>query len=131
MLDPDVQALASSVSYAAFTTILPDGRGQTQMMWVDCDSDHILINTEVHRQKFRNLQRDPQVTIMLWEGSNPYRYIEVRGRVVETVTGDEALEHIDRLAHKYRGEPFGRASIQSERVLVKVLPERTVRYPST
>lgn len=129
MVDAEVEVLAKGINYAAVTTIMPDGRPQTQIMWVDCDSDHILLNTEVHRQKFKNIQRDPRVTVMLWESANPYRYVEVRGRVVETIIGDEALEHIDRLAQKYAGRPFGRESIRSERVVLGVLPERVVKYP--
>jgi hypothetical protein len=33
-------------------------------MWVDADDQHLLINTEVHRQKFRNVERDPRVNMM-------------------------------------------------------------------
>ena len=48
-------------------------------MWVDADDDHVLINTEVHRAKFKAVERDPRVTVMIWERENPYSYVEVRG----------------------------------------------------
>jgi general stress protein 26 len=54
-------------------------------MWVDADDQRLLINTEVHRQKFRNVERDPRVTVMIWDNEDPSRFVEVRGEVVEKV----------------------------------------------
>ncbi len=54
MIDDEVRELAKGVNYAVLTTVLPSGQLQSQVMWVDADDDHILINTEVHRQKFKN-----------------------------------------------------------------------------
>lgn len=129
MLDEDVRTLASGASCAAVSTMMPNGAIQTHIMWVDCESEHLRINTEVHRQKFKNIERDPRITVTLWEGSQPYRYVEVRGQVVEIIKGEAALEHIDRLAMRYAGRTFSREAIKSERVILKVLPERIVRYP--
>src|SRR3954463_2960194 len=75
-LDPTVLELANEPNYAAFTTLLPSGHPQTQMMWVDTDGQHIRINTEVHRQKFKNVERDPRVTVMIRDENNPFRYAE-------------------------------------------------------
>ena len=86
-LHPTVLELARGRNFAALTTMLPDGHPQTQVMWVDADDQHILINTEVHRQKFRNVERDPRVTVTIWDKEDPYRFVEVRGEVVEKVTG--------------------------------------------
>jgi general stress protein 26 len=63
-----------------------DPRPLTHVMWADCDDEHLLINTERHRQKVRNVRRDPWVTVTIWDATDPYRYVEV----VETVTGPEA-----------------------------------------
>ena len=73
---------------------------------VDANEQHLLINTEVRRQKFRNVERDPRVTVTIWDKEDPYRFVEVRGEVVEKVKGMEAREHIDELSHKYRGKPY-------------------------
>ncbi|MCU1493825.1 MAG: pyridoxamine 5-phosphate oxidase-related FMN-binding [Acidimicrobiaceae bacterium] len=123
MIDPTVKELAQSKHFAALTTLLPDGQPQTQIMWVDADDEHILINTEVHRQKFKNVQRDPRATVAIFDEANPYHYAEVRGRVVETVVGDEARAHIDKLSEKYTGAPYANP-IQSERVILKIAPDR-------
>ena len=123
MLEEGVRQLAKGTNFAAFTTLLPDGRPMTHVMWVDCDDEHVLINTEVHRQKARNLRRDPRVTVTIWDAADPYRYAEVRGEVVETVTGPEARAHIDALSMKYHGHEY-RNRIQSERLLVRIKPLR-------
>jgi PPOX class probable F420-dependent enzyme len=123
MLDDKVKALASGKNYAVLTTLMPDGQPQTQVMWVHADGDHLLVNTEVHRQKFKNVERDPRVTVTIIEDGNPFSYAEVRGRVVDTVRGDEARANIDELSQKYMGSPYG-VPIQSERVVLKIAPER-------
>lgn len=122
MLDPGVKELAEGPNFAVFTTLLADGHPMAHMMWVGCDEDHILINTEVHRAKFKHIERDPRVTVTLIDKDNPYRYAEVRGEVVEKVRGPEARAHIDALARKYTGNDYVAANIQSERVILKIAP---------
>ena len=117
--------LVRAQNFAALTTLLPGGHPQTQVMWVDADGDHLLVNTEVHRQKFRNLERDPRVTLMIWDKEDPYRFVEVRGEVVEKVKGPEARRHIDELSYKYHGRYY-QTPIQSERVVLRISPFRQV-----
>ena len=125
-----VLELARGQNFAALTSLLPNGHPQTQGMWVDADDQRLLINTEVHRQKFRNVERDPRVTVMIWDKEDPYRFVEVRGEVVEKVKGLEARKHIDELSHKYRGRPY-QTRIRSERVVLRIAPLRQViRIPS-
>jgi PPOX class probable F420-dependent enzyme len=127
---PMVLELARGQNFAALTTLLPGGHPQTQVMWVDANEQHLLINTEVHRQKFRNVERDPRVTVTIWDKEDPYRFVEVRGEVVEKVKGIEAREHIDELSHKYRGKPY-QTPIRSQRVVLRIAPSRQViRIPS-
>jgi len=125
MLDDIVTTLAQGKNFASFTTLGPDGTPHTQPLWVDSDGEHLLINTEVHRQKFRNIQRDPRVTVAIVDHENPYSYAEVRGHVVDTVTGPEARAHIDQLSQKYLGQDYA-GNIESERVIVKVAPDRQI-----
>ncbi len=125
MLDQRARDLAQGANFAAFTTILPDGQPSTHVMWVDADDDHVLINTEVHRQKFRNVSGDPRVAVTVIDAASPYRYAEIRGRVTRKVTGDEARRHVDRLSEKYTGAPYA-AAIESERVILEITPERVL-----
>ncbi len=123
MLEDEVVRLAQGKNFAAFTTMLPSGMPMTHVMWVDASKDYVLLNTEVHRRKYRNVVANPLVTVTVMDGANPYHYVEVRGRVVEEVRGPEARSHIDELSEKYTGEPYG-PEIQSERVILKIGPER-------
>jgi PPOX class probable F420-dependent enzyme len=124
MLDPDIKALASTGrNFAMLSVKLPNGQLASHVMWVDADDEHVLINTEVHRAKFKALEADPNATVTIWKLDNPYAYAEVRGVVADTVRGPEAREHIDALSERYEGKPYA-AQIESERVVVKIRPER-------
>jgi PPOX class probable F420-dependent enzyme len=123
-IDPEVAELAQGKNFAAFTTLLPGGAPMTHMMWVDCDDDHILINTEVHRGKYKNVLADPRVSVMIMDANDDQRYADVTGRVIERITGPQAREHIEKLAHKYMGQPFIASLIVSERVLLRIEPDR-------
>ncbi|HLX77574.1 MAG TPA: pyridoxamine 5'-phosphate oxidase family protein [Acidimicrobiales bacterium] len=123
MLEAEVNDLASGANFAALTTMLPNGRPMTHVMWVDTDGERLLFNTEVHRRKYLNLQANPVVAVAIIDAGNPYHYVEVRGEVVEEVRGPVAREHIDALSRKYSGAPFS-APITSERVILKVEPRR-------
>jgi PPOX class probable F420-dependent enzyme len=125
MLHDKVRTLAEGANFAALTTVLPDGQPQTHIMWVGCDDEHLIINTEVHRRKFKNVEQDPRVTVTIWDADNPYSFVEVRGRVVDTVTGDEARGNIDALSQKYMGRDYA-SDIQSERVILRIAPDRQV-----
>jgi PPOX class probable F420-dependent enzyme len=123
MLEPAIKELAQGKNFAVITVHLPSGAAATQVMWVDADDDYILMNTEVHRAKFKALEADPRVTVTVWDKENPYRYAEVRGRVASTETGPEARAMIDRLSQKYQGHEY-QAQIESERVILRIAPER-------
>ena len=122
-LDDRLVRLATGANFADLTTLFEDGSPQTQVMWVDADDEHVLINTEVHRAKYHNVQRDPRVAITIWESGNPYAYVEVRGRVTGEVGGKEARAHIDRCSQRYLGKDYP-TEIQSERVVLQVTPDR-------
>ena len=125
MLHEQVRALAEGPNFAALTTLMPDGQPQTHVMWVGCDDEHLLINTEVHRRKFKNVEADPRVTVAIWDAENPYSFVEVRGRVIETITGDAALASINALSKKYTGGDYT-PEIQSERVILRIAADRQV-----
>ena len=127
MLETPIKDLASTgKNFAMLSVRLPNGQIASHVMWVDADDEHVLINTEVHRDKFKALQGDPHATVTIWKADNPYAYAEVRGEVVDTVRGPEARSHIDTLSERYTGQPYG-AQVESERVIVKIRPDRQRR----
>lgn len=112
-------------AFAALTTLMPDGSPQTTPVWVDFDGQHVIFNSAKGRQKDRNVRRDPRVALAIVDPENPYRYLEVRGKVAE-ITEDGAATHIDKMAKKYLGVekyPYGQPG--EIRVLYKIRPEHT------
>jgi PPOX class probable F420-dependent enzyme len=123
-LHPTTVELAQGANYAAITTVLPGGDLQNHYIWVGTDGERLFVNTEVHRQKYKNVERDPRVTLTIRDEENPYRYAEVRGEVVEKVTGQDAREHIDQLSQKYHGQDYNPEDIKTERVTLWIVPNR-------
>jgi PPOX class probable F420-dependent enzyme len=112
-------------AFANLATLMPDGQPQVTPVWVDYDGRYVLINTAANRQKDKNMQRDPRVALSIMDPDNPYRYLEVRGRVAER-TLDGADRHIDAMAKKYLGKDKYPWSQPGEaRVLYKIEPEHT------
>ena len=112
-------------AFAALTTLMPDGSPQTTPVWVDTDGEYVIFNSAKGRQKDRNVRRDPRVALAIVDPDNPYRYLEVRGKVAE-ITEQGADAHIDKMAKKYLGQdkyPYRQGG--EVRVIYKVRPEHT------
>ena len=75
--------LFSKRAFASLGTVMPDGRPQVTPVWCDLEGDLVVFNSAKGRQKDRNVRRDPRVAIAIVDPENPYRYLEIRGRVVE------------------------------------------------
>lgn len=106
------------------TTMIGDGSPQVTPVWVDIDGDHVLVNTAVGRVKHRNIQKYPKVALGVADWSNPYNFIQIRGRVVKQITGQAAEDHIDHLNLKYHGKPKYNHQPGEQRVILKIEPEK-------
>jgi general stress protein 26 len=123
MLDPVIRDLAKAKNFGSISVHLPGGAIATHVMWVDATDEHVLINTEIHRAKYKAIEANNNVTVAIWSADNPYAYAEVRGTVSGEVRGPEARAHIDALAQKYTDGDYA-GDIQSERVILQVTPVR-------
>jgi PPOX class probable F420-dependent enzyme len=123
-LHPDTVELARGANYGTITTALPGGNFQSQVIWVHTDGERLVVNTEVHRQKFKNVEQDPRVTLTIRNEQDPYHYAEARGRVVEIEGGQRARDHIDELSQKYHGQDYDPDDIKSERVMLWIVSDR-------
>ncbi len=116
------QDLFQKRAFGHLATIMPDGSPQVTPVWVDYDGKYILVNTARGRQKDLNMRRNPRVAIEVLDPENPYRYLMVRGKVVEA-TEEGADEHIDKLAKKYTGSDRYQNRRPGEvRVIYKIEP---------
>jgi PPOX class probable F420-dependent enzyme len=116
--------LFTKKTFAHLATVGGGNAPQVTPVWCDWDGTHVRINTARGRVKDRNLRTNPKVALSIQDPENPYRYVQVRGRVAEmTEAGADA--HIDALAKKYLGKdtyPYRKPG--EVRVLVKILPEK-------
>ncbi|HKP87107.1 MAG TPA: PPOX class F420-dependent oxidoreductase [Blastocatellia bacterium] len=112
-------------AFAHLATVMPDGSPQVTPVWVDYDGKHVLVNSARGRRKDKNIGHNSAVSLSIMDPDNPYRYLEVRGRVTE-ITEEGADAHIDKMAKKYLGQDKYPGRGPGEvRVLYKIEPLRT------
>ena len=102
-LDEEVRGRVEAPNFWHLATLNRDGSPHVTPMWVDLEGDFVMFNTAIGRAKVENLRRDPRVSLSHIDAENPYDRVEIRGRVVQFVEGDEAERCMDRLAKKYVG----------------------------
>jgi PPOX class probable F420-dependent enzyme len=120
-LPDEVRALFDAPNYAALATLLPDGSPHNVTVWAGADdAGRVFFFTQPQSRKGRNLARDGRVALTIHDRENPFRTAWVRGRVVETCEGDDALALADALSRKYTGADFPLRSA----VAYRVEPER-------
>ncbi len=115
-------------AFANLATIMQDGSPQVTPVWVEADDQYVLVNSSKGRRKDLNMRSRPRVALSIQDPDNPYRYLEVRGSVVE-ITEEGADEHIDKLAKKYLGvDKYPYRQEGEIRVIYKIKPEKVVPY---
>jgi len=111
-------------AFASLATLMPDASPQVTPVWVDLEGDLVLVNTAKGRQKDKNMRRDSRVALAIIDPDNPYRYLEIRGRIAE-ITEDGADAHIDKMAKKYIGvDKYPYRQHTETRVIFKIRAER-------
>ncbi len=111
-------------AFAHLATLMPDGSPQVTPVWFDYDGEHIIVNSARGRVKDKNMQRDQRVTLEIMDPDDPYRYLEIRGCVVE-ITEEGGDAGIDRLAHKYLGvDSYPFRNPAEQRVVYKIAPTK-------
>jgi PPOX class probable F420-dependent enzyme len=122
-LTDDQLALFRGTNYGVVATVGADGAPQQTIVWVDEDEGRPVFNTRYGRAKTDNLQRDPRLSILVWDEASPHRYVEVEG--VAELEPDEDGRHIHRISRKYTGRDF---HTPVDRVIVRITPRRVYDY---
>jgi len=111
-------------AFAHLATLMRDGSPQVTPVWVDYDEKYVRVNSALGRVKDKNMRRDPRVSLAIQDSDNPYRYVEIRGKVVE-ITQNGADDHINKLSQKYLGKPVYPYRKPGEvRVTYKIEPQK-------
>ena len=117
-----VRKLLEQPNFGHLATVMPDGSPQVTPVWFDYDRGTIRVNSAKGRVKVTNMQKGAPVAIAIMDPENPYRYVQIRGKV-KRVTEEGADRHIDSLAKKYLGKdkyPFAKPG--EVRVLFEIEP---------
>ena len=117
LLSPEKKAFAS------LALTLADGSPQVTPIWFGWDGTHIILNTARGRVKDKVMRRGGKVALLIVDPNDPYRYLQIRGRVVDEIE-EGAFDVICDLNLKYRGDRNYPKNPGEVRVTYKVLPER-------
>jgi PPOX class probable F420-dependent enzyme len=112
---------------ATLATIGSDGRPQLSEIWFLADGDTVMTSLNTARQKTKNLQANPAMTVLILDLANPYRYLEIRGDA--EITPDDDYTFADRLGAKYQSDPRDRDQPGDTRVVVTIRPTRVRAWP--
>lgn len=120
-LSPAVQKLAALPILVTVATKRADGSVQLNPVWFELKDGFIWLNSNTSRAWPKNLQRDPEVTMLLVDPKVPDRYAQIHGRLVSLIP-DPRHEFIDHLAERYTGKKFRDLEADEHRVTLKIQP---------
>ena len=111
-------------AFAYLATVMKDGTPQVTPVWFNVEGDFIMINSAEGRVKDKNIRANPAVAIAIADPGDPYRYLQIRGKVIE-FTDKGADAHIDALAFKYTGDPkYQWRTPNQKRIKYKIMVEK-------
>jgi PPOX class probable F420-dependent enzyme len=124
-LSEKARKLFEDPNFLFVATVNADGSPQVTPVWTALENGHITFNTAVGRVKERNLRRDPRVGLSITAKDDPYKKVDIVGRVVDFIEGDKAYTQIDDLAEKYMGQrPYPWLQEGEKRVKIVIEPLR-------
>jgi PPOX class probable F420-dependent enzyme len=128
-LSNEIKALLDGPNFAHLATLMPDGSPQSVPVWVGREDDRILICTGEGSLKAKNTRGDPRVALSIVDFHDPYKEVQLRGRVVERRPDDD-FKYMDPISQKYTGKPFPFRNPKGRVALViEVDKERYTKLP--
>jgi PPOX class probable F420-dependent enzyme len=125
-LNDAVRTLLDEINPAVLGTVNPDGSPQTSVVWVARDGADLVISSAAGRRKVRNIERDPRVSLTVYDRADPQQYAEIRG--VAAVSEDIGRELAVRLEEEYEGPGAGEQFLalppEVVRVVIRITPQR-------
>jgi PPOX class probable F420-dependent enzyme len=118
-LPDSAKRILDKQNFAHIATIMKDGSPQVSPVWVYRHEDYVMVSTGTNRVKTRNLQRDPRVAVSVADIDNPFPPLQIRGRVVEIIRGEEAVDGFVEVSKKY-GNANPQRPPAAERVVYKI-----------
>ena len=125
-LTPQARELLAGPNFAIVATTNADGSLQQTVVWAKERDGEIVFSSLKTRAKTRNLERDPNVSVLIIDRENGYRYSSIRGQARVEDAG--ANELIDELSHDYDGRPWPEEQPWKPRSTIVVTPSRIIEH---
>jgi PPOX class probable F420-dependent enzyme len=119
-LSEGAKRIIDKKNFAHIATVMKDGSPQVSPVWVYRNGDNVMISTGVDRQKTRNLKRDPRIALSIADIDQPFPPLQIRGRVVEIITGEPAVDGFVEVSKKYTGNEPAQKPPAAERVVYRI-----------
>jgi PPOX class probable F420-dependent enzyme len=128
-LSDSVQRLFDGKNFAVLSTLEPDGRPHSTVVWTKRDGDDIVFALPKNRRKTKNLIRHPMATVVIFDTTNPYESAQVQGTA--TIQDDPDALLVEELSFKYTGGPYpGFAGPNPQWVTARITPDKvTTSWP--
>jgi len=92
---------------AHLATLSKDGSPRSTPVWVDREGETDLVFFTLSSSvKVRQIAADPRVALSIVSPDNPLDHATVYGQVVRQVDGEAGMAIVDRISHKYTGQPY-------------------------
>ena|SRR5947209_20437561 len=105
---------------ASLATIGRNGFPQVTEVWFLHDDGELKLSLNTSRLKTRNLQCNPQCSLLLLDLQNPYRYLEVRGNA--RIAPDDDYTFARKLGAKYDADLSQHDAPGETRVAITIEP---------
>jgi PPOX class probable F420-dependent enzyme len=120
--------LLTSPLTAALTTVDASGRPQSTAVWYLVDDDGLLKGSITDdRQKYKNLSRNPNCSLLIIDPSNPWRTLEIRAEAELVADPDKAT--VSKFAKAYQADKAMLKAAGDNRYTVTYRPHRVVANP--
>ena len=123
---PDSHKALLNAQIGVLGTVGASGRPQLSGTWFLADGDTVKISLNTTRQKVKNLQADPKVSLLILDPENPYRYLELRGEA--EIAPDDDYAFADQVGAKYGDDLRSRDKPGESRVVVTIRPARVIAH---
>jgi PPOX class probable F420-dependent enzyme len=125
LLTDKVRGLFDGKNFAVLSTLEPDGKPHSSVVWVGRDGDELVFALPESRRKTANIRRDPRVAVVIYDAASPYESVQVQGTASIEDDPDGVL--IDQLSHKYTGGPYpGFAGPNPQWVIARVTADKVI-----
>jgi PPOX class probable F420-dependent enzyme len=126
------QVLLKEPLKGVLAVLKPNGQIVQTEMWYELqDGGTILMNTTKFRKKYKHLQQNPQVSLLVSRSN--YQYITLNGTVTLNEDPETSQRDIRRLAERYLGKEAAEKIMsdefsKEERVSITITPTKIVEY---